>query len=132
MAERIESMLDNIGKVIYYVSGPYVYPYEIYGVTITSSDKCYVGEDACGDEHNFYEEEEGKEWFWTKEEAEANLPPKQTDTISDGFQGFYDIELLNNATVSLKRFEAMIHERDYGKNIEWRKFGPLGKEKTDG
>ena len=127
MAERIKSMLEDIGKVIYYVSGSYVYPYEIYGVTITSSDKCYVGEDACGDEHNFYEEEEGKVWFWTKEADEANLAPKQTDTISDGFRVFYDTELLNNATVSLK-----LHERDYGKNIEWRKFGPLGKEKTDG
>jgi hypothetical protein len=103
MAERIESMVDNIGKVVYYVWGSHVYSCQIYGVTVTSSDKYYVANDLCGDKYSFYEEDEGKKWFWTREEAEAKLPQKQTDTISNGIRSFYDIELLEKATVLLPK-----------------------------
>lgn len=126
--KKIKSMLDNIGKVIYCVPGYHVNSFEICGVKIASSDMCYIGTDVCDDEYNFYEEDEGKEWFWTREEAEANLQSKPTDTLSIDVRCFYDDELLRNAIVSQDVFKAMKHERDYGKTVEFRKFEPLVKE----
>lgn len=126
--KKIKSMLDNIGKVIYCVPGYHVNSFEICGVKIASSDMCYIGTGVCDDEYNFYEEDEGKEWFWTREEAEANLQSKPTDTPSIEVQYFYDDELLRNAIVSQDVFKAMKHERDYGKTVEFRKFEPLVKE----
>lgn len=104
MAE-INKMLDNIGKVVYYIAGSRVYSYQIYGVTITSSDKYYIGyDDDDDDDIEFYENDEGKKWFWTREEAEAKLPQKLTKTISNAPLSFYDSELLEQAEVDQREW----------------------------
>lgn len=127
MDEEIKSMLDNIGKVVYTVGVSRVFYSEIYGVTITSSGRYYVAIDEFYDEEDLYEENEGKTWFWTREEAEAKLSQEQTNACSSGIKCFYDAELLEAATVSKNVFKAMKNERDYSKTVEWRKFDSLPK-----
>jgi hypothetical protein len=125
--KEIKSMLDNIGKVVYTVGVSRVFYSEIYGVTITSRSKYYVAMDEFYDEEVLYEDNEGKTWFWTREEAEAKLSQKQTNACSSGIKCFYDAELLENAKISNNMIKTLKYDPESGKTVEFRAFDPLPK-----